>query len=444
MAKLVSFVARFRHAPVVAGVFLATTALYFYCAAVLPSFFSKDNYANHQAIEYIAEYRNLPKVEYAQEGVYFSKLGTTRLLRPPITYLVSAACYELSEPFLKDKKLRLRLGSVLLGALTVTVAFIAFLELLGSLSLALLGAALLGFLPRFAIIASSSGDDVGAIFSVTVLFYAAVLVVKSDRPSLALVISAVAIGLILQSKFTAWISLPSAILLIGFAIRNKGRNYWASSLLAIAMSFVAGLWWPIANMLNYGWHDPTALLHAASIQVLVTESVPNMRGFWSQGVGLIELLSNHEGFIFQTGLSTLGGLPWVPTKVDPLVVVLYGTIASALILLIVWNFMTKKGGENTLLSLLFLPVCLLQICVYIHHNLLRDVQVDGRYLLPLLAPVIGLWLSHLFTCLRRAGSQDEGTSFPFLLRSLSFVLILLTGSAFYQNWQANWLRFIAV
>ncbi len=386
-----------------AGLVFTLFFVYFTWAALtFPSVFNPDDQANAAATDYLVETRRLPVVDAQTPGIQFSDLGTTRSLRPPLTFITAAVSDVLSQPWKPGENRGQRIGAAFLGALTVSLALLGFYLAFKSWPLALLGALSLGLLPRFLILSSTNNDDIGAMLSVTALFSGFIylftqLASPSKDSSKALLCVFFAIGLVFQTKFTAWVALPFAL---SFAtllcVQHRGLIKSTPIWFFVMAGFVlilAGGWWPLFNMFHYGITDPTALNHAIFLQEHLSDDNANRRGFSSMGWSLLAVVFNWN-VVWKPGMAgLLGDIHWL-SIVQPLSIKLfYGFIGVVAIVNAV--LLTRKSCSLRLLGVFACVLILGQAAVFAHHLWLRDVQLDGRYLMPMAMPLVFLCLQGL-------------------------------------------------
>jgi len=377
---------------VAACLWLLALSGYLYCAATLPAYFSVDNYANRAATEYIAKHHSLPKVKSDDPDILYTSLGTTRLLRPPLTYIVSAVLYNISNGSIDDRQLRLRLGSVVLGSLTVVAIFSALILAIQHLWLSLAGTFIFALLPRFVFLASTNNDDIGAIFAATLLVTSVLYLWHHHTKSRALMFIAVAVGLTLQAKFTAWLLLPWMLLLALYVIKIQLRKIIKLIPVLILLMVVAGGWWPIHNMNTYGWQDPTGMKHVEVVQLERKVGSLKSRGYQSQGISASQLLVNHDEFMQNSFKSIVGYLAWIKLEMSALLYGFYATIFVIAMLSPLIKPISTKYRFGSFLWVTMITI-VFQFGFYIDHNLRRDIQPDGRYLLPVLVLFVVMFIS---------------------------------------------------
>lgn len=378
-------------------VFFSFLGYYTYLSSSFPSLFNVDNHLNVAATEYLLEHREIPVVVADQPGIAFTNLGTSRSLRPPFTYIVSALLARATEPFIVDEEHRLKMGSVLIAALTITVIFVGYFIAFEHIGLAILGAALIGLLPRFVFLATCNNDDVGAIFSGSLLFFSMLSLHKYGLKAWVFYFSALSIGVVLQTKFTAWLLLPWLMVYLAISMKVFKLDWSAlipKLLIGSVLVVLAGAWWPIFNMINYGIGDPTAMAHAAAVQVSMVGSEASNRGYWSLGVTGADLLLNHDDFLAISYRSMIGYLSWIELEVGCWSYWFYASIFIVSLLGSLSLFQPRFTGQRAFIVLV-LMIVISQLGFYVHHNLARDVQPQARYILPVVMPLVFLFLSVL-------------------------------------------------
>ena len=379
------------------ALFVITLIFYGQAALNLPILFNLDNQNNYAATRYIAENNKIPIVDKDTKDIEFSEFGTTRSLRPPFTYIVTAIVSNLSlrfislEDALNESVIRYRLGSSLIGALTVSISFIGFWIAFNHIGLAFFGSLLIALLPKFIFLTSSNNDDIGALLSVSLLFTSTLALLKYRRHSWALLPIALSTGLVLQTKYTAWLTLPWFGVFCLILVKSNWRKVAKMLPLLIVTCLLSGGWWLIFNMTNYGLSDPTALKHSAAIQHSLMDGIPNREGYSSQDVGYIDLLSNYDQFLSKSYRSFIGYIEWLELDIGNDLYLFYATIFLVGILAAV--FRSHNSHKKTVyLDYLILIIIVNQLLFYIHHNWLRDIQPQARYVLPILMPLVYLFL----------------------------------------------------
>ncbi len=387
-------IVRFRLLLTGSALFLLAFTYFSVLAAKLPVLINVDNYENFAATRYIVKHKRVPVVTADTEEIQFTELGTTRSLRPPFTFIVSAVASELTADMIDNEVTRLRMGSPIIAALTLLVVFGGFYLAFSRLGIALSGAVAIGLLPRFTLLASCNNDDIGAIFSTSVLFAAVIALGRYGSRIWVLCLLAFAFGLVLQTKYTAWLTLPWFGLYVAVLLKHEWRQLLKLSPILGLIFVLAGGWWVIFNMVNYGVADPSAMLHASRLQSELTAQLPNRLGYHSVGVGFAELLTNYDHFISRSFTSFVGSLEWLSLDVGLAVYWFYG-LMLAFGLLSITTLSRQQLGRSKYVELLVLGAIIGQCLFYFHHNLVRDIQPQGRYLLPIIMLAMYLFVGAL-------------------------------------------------
>jgi 4-amino-4-deoxy-L-arabinose transferase-like glycosyltransferase len=389
----------------VLAVFLA---YYSWTATWLPLGAGPDSAVHDDVAGFIYQHGRLAVLPDDEDKLKFSPYGTTRATRPPFSYLVTAAMAKLVHREGGNLVRELRFGSVVLIAAATAMVWLTLVLLFRNRWFAWSGALLFGLLPQLAFVASYNNDDSGAVFSATLFVLSLVAVLRRGLTPWVSVLLGTSVGLLILSKLTAWLLLPlGALYVLPWFWQDRRR--WALHLSLFAIAFVAaGGWWLIFNVYHYGWHDPL-LVEAAREAAQRHARIPDpfSRGFAAQGVGVAQLLiGNYRNFIGESFKSTVGNLDWLKLRMGlPQYGLYLGVFVLALMLFalrimetIVASFRgrfsslwTRQYRRRLLLEIVLLGCISLQLAMYVHFNLNHDIQVQGKYLLPVLLPVLILF-----------------------------------------------------
>ena len=390
------------------AIFFVFLIYYFWASDTLPRFAGPDYKSNNEATAFIFDHSRLAVLPDDEELVYFTVYGGTRSLRPPLSYLVSAmvaSFYPTDSGH--DRHFAFRKGSSLLSAAAVAVCFYGLFVLFGSIWIALFGAALFGLLPQFTFIAAYNNDDSGAIFSATLLFTLAAVIYRRGPSIVTLALFGLATGLAILAKFSAWLVLPFAVgfVVIITLLNSTPAQWWRYTLLVILMALIGGGWWILFNSYHYGFEDPVAF----RIQQTMVDKHSELqgqqgRGFGATGIGFRELwINNYKNFIGETFKASVGNLDWLRLRVGALQYMLYKIVlaialAYYLIRLVVcvgtgiWlQDWTVFGRRFWFESILFWCI-VFQCFMYTWTNIHNDIQIQGKYLLPVMMPILLLFL----------------------------------------------------
>jgi 4-amino-4-deoxy-L-arabinose transferase-like glycosyltransferase len=376
------------------ALFVASLSYYGYAALQFPTLFNLDNPNNFVATQYLVSHHKLPVVEANNTEIFFSESGTSRLSRPPFTYIVSAVLASVTKDIVKDRTRRLRLGSPLIGAIAVVVIFIGFWLAFGQIGLALLGTTLIGLLPKFVFLASSNNDDIGAILSVSAMFTSIIALFVYRDKTWVLFALAISLGVLLLTKYTAWLTLPWFAIFSLIILKRAWPRLIRLAPALLAVCIAAGGWWLIFNMVNYGIDDPSGYFHIKQVQHSLQGLESSQQGYHAIGMSLIDLLMNQDQFISKSYKSFTGYLEWLDLEMGFGAYLFYGFIFCVGIVGAIVRLSGERSKKNYL-DLLVIVLIVGQGLFFIHHNLVRDIQPQGRYLLPIIMPMVYLFLHTL-------------------------------------------------
>ncbi|MGA8260035.1 MAG: glycosyltransferase family 39 protein [Arenicellales bacterium] len=396
-------------------VFVLFLSYYFFTSSTLPARAGPDYRANNDVTEFIYKHDRLAVLPADADELYFSVYGGTRALRPPLAYIVSAATAKALAFWGDDPFILFRKGSSLLAAATVAIVFYMSSLYFGSFAAGLLSALLFGLLPQFAFIASYNNDDAAAIFSATFLLCVLVRILRQGpRWSNALLLG-LAGGLVILSKQTAWMLFPAVLMFLAVYVRGSWKQlskYAAGGLLVMALS---GGWWIGFNVYHYGPGDPVAWKEEVAMGKAHSRLPPRKElGYASRGVRYIDLLlGNYDDFWGKTMASTIGNLDWMRLRVGPLQYGFYlalfglGAVYVALrvgraLLIAVTRRGRSAADRDTAFEALLAFAILFQFYIYTWANMQNDIQLQGKYLLPVLSAALLLAVGGARSLLARA------------------------------------------
>ena len=382
-------------------VFVAFLVYYLATAMALPYGSGPDYAAHLDAAHFIFDEGRLATLPADEERLHFTVYGATRTSRPPLPYIVAAAAARSLDWTGIDLRLLFRAGPALLCALTLGLIFATLRLYFNNHWYALGGALLVGLMPQFTFIASHLNDDSGAIFSVTLTLYCLVRLLHEKSTSRLATMAGVAIGLILLSKFTAWLFLPFAgIALAAFARPQAGRWLSCTAFFTVGI-IIGGGWWIGFNIWHYGWNDPLLFKISAQTSAAHMQLAPEtVRSFADEGVNLMGLvIGNYKGFVNETLISAIGNLDWLRLKLGLPQYLLYSLVLITGLAYVPLRWLTTLFGvvrgdtvsnlRNLLFETLLLGAIGFQFFMYARYNLLQEAQVQGKYLLPvLLCPLL--------------------------------------------------------
>ncbi len=388
-------------------IFVVFFAYYLATGTHLPRGAGPDYRAHNDIVNFIHSHKRLPVLAQDEEQLHFTAYGGTRALRPPLSYVVSAAMVTFTSYWEAPRTVMYRRGSAFLAALTVAVTFYAVGVFFHSIWYGFAGALLFGLLPQFTFIASYNNDDVGAIFTATLLLASLITIYKWGLSWLNVVFLSVACGLVLVSKQSAWLLGPTVILFFLALVRVPLRSLARYAGVGAVIVILSGGWWILFNMHHYGVGDPFLTDVTREVAERHTQFPETTRfGFQARGIGYADLLwGNHDDFWRKTIASTIGNLDWLRLRMGPWQYGLYLTVFLGALLYFVastveavWRSCSVRlrttvvWRRHLFEALLVFALCF-QIAAYVWTNVNNDIQMQGKYLLPVFLAVIVLFLS---------------------------------------------------
>ena len=379
-------------------------------AIYTPPWQAPDEPAHYNYIRQVAENGCCPTIERGDwQGDYQQRLTTVRFAadqldrletiqyedhHPPLYYLLASLVYKISGGDLTA----LRLLSVIMGALTVTLTYtISKLVLPAKPELALASMALVAFLPQHLAMLSAVNNDAlaEAIVAIALLW-----IVRYLRGKYVPIWQfGVLAGLAILCKITIYFLLLVIPLAILLKWRMEARPISVlvqriAACLLVAL-LIGGAWW-LRNIKVYGFPDFLAL---AAHDTVVADQLRTVDYIDQHGV--THYLRQTVSVTFK---SFWGQFGWMALPLDS---VLGGWIYRA------FAFMTLGGAAGALLQarslrsptegdprvtksifMTFGATILLVLLAYIYYNI-EFLQWQGRYLFPALIPIAGILVAGL-------------------------------------------------
>jgi len=426
-----------------AALFAVFLAYFNFTSNALPRGAGPDNEANNAAANFIYQHGRLAALPADEDRLEYTVYGSTRALRPPLSFAMAAGIARLFPPDwnkvvvteeglratggdyqkLADQQLqkRFRKASALLCALAVAATFLALYVFTASLLAGIAGAALLGLMPQFTFIASYTNDDSAAIFAGSLVILAVVLIYRYGLNAARSMFLGIAGGLVVVSKPTAWLLAPAVALGLLLFVRAPWREVLRQGVIAALFAFAFGGWWLAFNVAHYGVKDP----FARKVQSVVGErhrQIPDesIQGFQAKHIGFYGLLvRNQENFWQRTVKSTVGKLDWLRLNVGPPQYTLYialflvglaGFVARAPGGLLRLARGSPDGRAFALEGVMFVAVAF-QLAMFTWRNITTEVQLQGKYLMPAMLPVLLLAFGTLHAWGRAIADRRHGAAF---------------------------------
>ncbi len=297
--------------------------------------------------------------------------------QPPLYYLLQTPLFWLTDGNL----VTLRLMAVLMGALTLALAYSVAQHVFQQRWLTLTAVAFIAFLPQHVAIQASLNND--ALSELLIAAMLAVLVryhPHHQRENRLLRLLAVLLGLGFLTKVTTYLMAPviAVPLLwhywpqVSIAIR-KGLQQ-----VALPAALIGSLWW-VRNLAVYGWPDFLGIqAHDAAVvgQLLTRDYIAR------QGAN-----NALQAFLYTTFTSFWGQFGWMGVMMQPWV---YQTLFlfSGLVLLGFIIHLRSPGSAKiaTPHRLILVTLFLFNLALYLTYNV-TYVQHQARYLFASLIPI---------------------------------------------------------
>jgi len=269
-------------------------------------------------------------------------------------------------------------------------------------------------MPQFSFYASYFSDDMIAIFAASLLAYAMVLIYKHGVSLWRQLLFALAAGICIVSKATAWVFLAPAILFYLLFMLEYSKDYFLSKdfykpFLLMGLAFiVGGGWWLIFNVFHYGLDDYRLSNVVAELAESRSTLDLSALGFKMKGLDIQHLIFlNSKNFLGASYIAFVANLDWLRLKVGTLQYGFYlWMIAGFVLNTIVLAYQTAmhlmsrltysdtefSWGQFKFETILYIAV-LLQFYIYTYHNVESDVQIQGKYLMTIFVPLLILSLS---------------------------------------------------
>jgi len=427
----------------VAGLFIVCATLW---SLTIPPFETPDETGHARYVNFLVEQGRLPAAEREARG---------EAHQPPLYYLFVAAIGETLnvlpiplEPrrngaflwyggadenkYLHDARELpplsgshrsvhcLRLISVILGAVTLLGIHRLAAALLAPPE-ALLATGLAAFLPQFTFIAGSLNNDnlANALCAGAILL----LVRGVDSPRMTLWAGAGALaGIALNAKFTSLVLVPCALLAIALAARAAGSRGFPFSPLRAAAAFCV-----------------TAAAMAAPLLVRNAIAMGDPLGMGAQVATLPQLLDRKGAlssyFILEFPVvlfeSFWGRFGWMSFRLPD---ALYLAFVPPVVLGLAGLLVMVRARAMTSRHLLLAAIVAVQLAQIVAYNM-TFTQAQGRFLFPVLGPIVVLMVGGWLAVARRFGLPVPGTPAAVIAVALMalgnlFVLFAIVAPAY--------------
>lgn len=442
------------------SVFVIFFSYYFISSNILPKGAGPDWKSNTDVAQFIYENSRLAVLPEDEKALHFTVYGGTRALRPPLSYIVSAIAARAFSFTGLDLFVLFRKGSALLCALAVALTFYGLSLYFSSYRIGLLSASIIGLMPQYTFIASYTNDDSGAIFSATLMLVVLIRIYRYGVNNTNAALFGLALGLVILSKMTAWLLLPFVILFLLIYIREPVRLLLRYSAIAGVVFMFSGGWWLAMNMYHYGIDDPI-LKKVSKTSAQQHRRLPPDQGvgYAAQGIGFYQLLVKNQGnFLGETAKSAIGNMDWLRLRVGPLQYGVYLLIFYSALLYYFFSLtgylfrrimkkqVNKEQAKKLIFESLLVGIIIVQIIMYTWTNIYNDIQIQGKYLIPVFLVVLVLFFSAIqqsLSAASRLGSEISSAGYPINAQTTRGIVTFSAAMIFimFVHWQA-WINYV--
>lgn len=321
-----------------------------------------------------------------------------------------------------------RLVNVALYPVTLTLGYLTLRRLYpGRPIMRLMPLTLMATVPQFTLIHSYVTNDSPAVAASTFAIYASVRAWQQGFRPRDVALLGVALGLVALHKFSGFMILPAAAVLVVAGLWRSPRRLFytatALTLIVLAMS----LWWYVRMWVLYG--DP---LGVATTQRAVDASGPSPLPYRQRGVGIVEFLlsTNWVSENFATFWAGYGKhkLKFPPPAYVVLAVLCGASLLGLAVRLVLWAGKRIPPSPTGLvigwMALLFFG--LLGLSLWSSYAI--DFALHGRYLFPELLPFAVLFtfgLAAVPPLVRRTGAAALAAVPLLVAGNLAYTLAVL-------------------
>jgi hypothetical protein len=250
-------------------------------------------------------------------------------------------------------------------------------------------------LPENLYIHSYINTDSMAAMSVAIIIYAMLKGEEDDYSRRTMVLLSAGISICLLSYYNAYGAVLTAFIcfVVHFLSAKRYRAMWGKAgFVALLVAIMAG-WWFIRSGILY--NGDILGLHARSLATLTqAEAAYNpltKKTFANTGRSVMDLLrSEYHTYVYHSFICTMGAMD-LPTKlvfyqIDKVLLALAAVLCIVPVKssVVFW----KDGRQKRTIELLFAMDMIITASLHLLYSYAYDYQPQGRYLLPMLIPLM--------------------------------------------------------
>lgn len=347
-----------------------------------------------QICEFIINNGSLPHGgdESIRDGVWGISYGFT----PILSYIISALFMRIVMFFTNTQEIIVfaaRFTSILAYIGTI-IMIMKISEKLFKKSAKWIFIILVCCLPQFVFLGSYINNDSLAIFSISIIVYGWICGLESEWNIKSCIILAVGNGICALSYYNAYgFILTSIILFIGsYIVDNKHlfKDMIKKGILIFLIAFLIAGWWFIRSAIIYNGDflglrtiDEYAEKYAAYEYKPSQRETPN-----KLNESLLHMLIKDRWVIitFKSFIGVFGNMEF------PIHSIFYYAYFGLFVISAMGVFMyfgkRKADSKKILLEIMFIINIIIPICLSIYYSFYSDFQPQGRYIMPILIPLM--------------------------------------------------------
>lgn len=388
--------------------------LAFFCwfllwSVVLPYNAGPDEFMRYDVVEYLYEYRVLPRGD--DPILCTGNLwGISYAFSPYLPYLIATLFMQIASVFTALSELGLLHVARLVSVLSSTVTIVFLFKISNKLNFKhrFFLPIVVGLLPQFTFISAYVNNDAFAIMTTSIIVYAWIVGIKTYWNRESCVCLALGMAFCVASYYNCY-----GYLLVSFFVFVCSYIYWAykeKNTKRIVEMFQKGFgfvfvvvaisgWWFIRNYIIYdGDFMGSNASTAAAIKYSIPELSPlNKKSLYEQGVTLSDMLFERE-WIETTAKSFIACFGYMQIYlVDSAYLIWRSIIALGLIGKCVSKVKNVKASvkcevESKYMDIAYACSIVIVLVLSIIYSYTSDFQPQGRYILPIVVP-LGIWLA---------------------------------------------------
>ncbi len=395
-------------------------------AWVLPYNMAPDECLHFKTAQFFQTHRGFP---IANKDVTFVHepdcVGTTYITTPFLNYAIASLFVNLGNNFgIERDYLATRMSSVFFG-LVFVIFYYLFLKKIFGKNRFLVFSALVStiFIPQVTYIFSYLNHEAYSLASSSFLFFVTINFYKLSSDQLKqnkqfiLLGLAITLHLFAKTNFLLLLLVPGIV--ISYKIWQERKIYFKKLLILISLISILSGWFFIRNYILY--ND----FLGVKIYQLITRSNFGTRTYAQAGWNFYDILFKSQ-WLEETVSSFYGRFGYMTIEIDPVMQWIFRFFVFMGIVGLIKKIISIKkfylNNKNAMFYLLFSSLIPINFAISLYNTLYFDFQNQGRYLFPILMPLMILVNRGIFELAENKNSQKTLT------------IAVITGSIFLSFW----------